>query len=44
MGVIPWGFSSALRGVYDMGYRKVGYMEQIWYILKYKFTQRFRKR
>ena len=26
-----------------MGYRKVGYLEQIWYILRYKLRQFFRK-
>lgn len=23
-----------------MGYRKVGYIEQLWYILKYKLTRK----
>jgi len=27
-----------------MGYRKVGYLEQAWYILKYKLGQLFRRR
>ena len=27
-----------------MGYRKVGYLEQAWYILKYKLDQLFRRR
>nr|DAL73543.1 MAG TPA: hypothetical protein [Caudoviricetes sp.] len=27
-----------------MGYRKVGYMEQLWYILKYKVRELFRRR
>lgn len=26
-----------------MGYRKVGYLEQIWYILRYKFHRHRRK-
>jgi len=26
-----------------MGYRKVGYMEQLWYVLRYKLRQFFRK-
>lgn len=26
-----------------MGYRKVGYLEQVWYILRYKLRQLFRK-
>ena len=26
-----------------MGYRKVGYMEQIFYVLRYKLRQLFRK-
>ena len=26
-----------------MGYRKVGYLEQIWYILRYKFRELQRK-
>jgi len=26
-----------------MGYRKVGYMEQLWYVLCYKLRQLFRK-
>ena len=27
-----------------MGYRKVGYLEQLWYILKYKLGELFRRR
>ena len=26
-----------------MGYRKVGYMEQLWYILKYKVRELFQE-
>ena len=26
-----------------MGYRKVGYLEQVWYILRYKLRHLFRK-
>ena len=44
MGAIPWGFSYALERRAYMGYRKVGYMEQLWYILKYKVRQLFRRR
>ena len=44
MGAIPWGFSYAQKGVLCMGYRKVGYLEQVWYILKYKLGNRKRRR
>ena len=27
-----------------VGYRKVGYLEQVWYIIKYKLGERFRRR
>lgn len=27
------------KEVCPMGYRKVGYLEQIWYILRYKFRE-----
>lgn len=27
-----------------MGYRKVGYLEQIWYMLRYKLGELFRRR
>ena len=27
-----------------MGYRKVGYLGQVWYIVKYKLGQLFRRR
>lgn len=26
-----------------MGYRRVSYLEQVWYILRYKFRELFRK-
>ena len=26
-----------------MGYRRVSYLEQVWYILRYKFQELFRK-
>ena len=42
-GVISWGFSYAQTEVIPMGYRKVSYAEQIWYILLYKFRHRRRK-
>ena len=44
MGVIPWGFSYAQMEVIGVGYRKVGYLEQAWYIVKYKLSQLFRRR
>ena len=44
MGAIPWGFSYAQKGVVQMGYRKVGYLEQLWYIIKYKLGGLFRRR
>lgn len=31
------------KEVCPMGYRKVGYLEQIWYILRYKFREIKRK-
>ena len=31
------------KEVCPMGYRKVGYLEQIWYILRYKFLEIKRK-
>lgn len=43
MGAISWGFSNAQKEVFPMGYRKVSYLEQIWYILRYKFRTRRRK-
>ena len=43
MGAISWGFSYAQKEVFPMGYRKVSYLEQIWYILRYKFRHRHRK-
>ena len=41
MGAIPWGFSI---GGMNMGYRKVGYAEQVWYIIKYKLQECFRRK
>lgn len=38
------GFSYAQKGVVTVGYRKVGYLEQVWYILKYKLGNRKRRR
>lgn len=43
MGAISWGFSYAQKEVFPMGYRKVSCLEQIWYILRYKFRHRRRK-
>ena len=37
------GFFYAPMEVMCVGYRKVSYMEQIWYILRYKLQQLFRK-
>ena len=37
------GFFYAQMEVMCVGYRKVSYMEQIWYILRYKLQQLFRK-
>ena len=44
MGAISWGFSYAQKGVVAVGYRKVGYLEQVWYIIKYKLGELFRRR
>ena len=41
--VISWGFSYAQTEVIPMGYRKVSYAEQIWYIVRYKLQQLLRK-
>ncbi len=38
------GFSYAQKGVDYMGYRKVGCLEQLWYVLKYKLGRLFRRR
>lgn len=38
------GFSYAQTEVIVMGYRKVGYLEQAWYIIKYKLGELFRRR
>ena len=43
-GVISWGFSYAQTEVIVLGYRKVGYLEQAWYIIKYKIRQIFHRR
>ena len=43
MGEIPWGFFYAQKEVPPVGYRKVSYLEQIWYILRSKFRHRHRK-
>ena len=43
MGAISWGFSYAQAEVIPMGYRKVSYAEQIWYIVRYKLRQLLRK-
>ena len=42
-GVISWGCSYAQTEVIPMGYRKVSYAEQIWYIVRYKLRQLLRK-
>ena len=44
MGAIPWGFFYAVTEVMRMGYRRVGYLEQAWYIIKYKLTRWRRRR
>ena len=43
MGAISWGFSYTQTEVVPMGYRKVSYAEQIWYIVRYKLRQLLRK-
>ena len=43
VGAIPRGFFYAQTEVVCVGYRKVGYMEQLWYVLRYKLRQLFRK-
>ena len=43
MGAIPWGFFHAQTEVIVVGYRRVSYAEQIWYIIRYKLRQLFRK-
>ena len=42
-GAISWGFSYVKTEVIPMGYRKVSYAEQIWYIVRYKLRQLLRK-
>ena len=44
MEAIPWGFSHAQMEVIVLGYRKVGYLEQVWYVIKYKLGDLFRRR
>ena len=43
-GVILRGFHYAAEGGNRMGYRKVGYLEQCWYIIRYWLQERFRRR
>ena len=43
MGIFPWGFFQ-FRGETEMSYRKVGYLEQCWYIIKFKLRELFRRR
>ena len=43
MGVIPWGFFYARTEVIVVGYRKVSYAEQVWYIIRYKLRELLRK-
>ena len=43
MGAIPWGFSYARTEVVSVGYRKVSYAEQIWYIIRWKLRELLRK-
>lgn len=40
-GSDPVGLFLCPRGGPDMGYRKVGYLEQIWYIIRYKLRELF---
>ena len=42
MGAIPWGFFHAQTEVIVVGYRRVSYKEQIWYIIRYILRQLFR--
>ena len=42
-GSDPVGLFLCPKEVCCMGYRKVGYLEQIWYILRYKFRELQRK-
>ena len=44
MGEIPRGLFYAQTEVMHMGYRKVGYLEQVWYIIKYKLHQLLHRR
>ena len=43
MRAISWGFSYTQTEVIPMGYRKVSYAEQVWYIIRYKLRQLLRK-
>lgn len=43
MGAIPWGFSHTRTEVLPMGYRKVTYAEQIWYMIRWKLRELLRK-
>ena len=43
MGSRPWGFFYAPMEVIVVGYRKVSYAEQIWYIIRYKLREFLRK-
>jgi hypothetical protein len=40
----PYGLLLYPKGGVNMGYRKVGYLEQIWYVIKYKMRELFRRR
>lgn len=42
-GSNPSGFFYARTEVNTVGYRKVSYLEQVWYILRYKLRELFRK-
>ena len=42
-GAILRGFSHARTEVNTVGYRKVSYLEQVWYVLRYKLRELMRK-
>ena len=42
-GAILWRLFHARTEVIAMGYRRVSYLEQLWYILRYKVRGLFRK-
>ena len=44
MGSSPWGFSHARKRRKAMGYRQVGWLEQCWYIIRYKLRELFCRR